>query len=286
MRSSTSPKGWCKELWLRWSRRCLLVCVPGFVAAVASCAISQQTEDPFLIPEVSFLDSVQKVVLAPTRVVGAVYLGDERLTAIDQLLAEKLFGVGYDVVPAVEYARIWQQISRFSGGFYDPFTGELDEDKYRAATDRLFAELAGRFKPDALFYPEIWEVRVPFSYGEARWAGAVEEVMGGVGYSGEINASLLMLVVQDTTGRELYVREAGIELLEYMDEGEFTPMPPGLSFNDSSLITRAVDSVLAPILDARRDTSTTAENPNRTPDTMLISVSQLQHQLGRTRFNQ
>ena len=222
------------------------------IALVSACTVMQPQVSPFRVESERFLDSIQTLVLAPTSLVGEFDVEDFVLDEFDSLLAGKLGEIGFDIVPANEFARIWNQITKTSGGFYDPYSGERDESKYSDATDRLFRELNARFKPDALVFPEIWEVEIPFSFGQATWGGRRQQVLGGVGYSGDIRATVLMLVVQDTVGEELFVNDVGIELLDYLQDGEYLSIPSDRILTDSTLVHAAIDSVLEPIVRERQ----------------------------------
>ncbi len=105
--------------------------------------------------------------------------------------------------------------------------------------------------PDAFLYPEIWEVEAPFSVGEAYWAGVTQSITGGGGYSGDVLATTLLVAIQDTSGNELYTKEAGIQVLEYMLQGEFTRLNSEQLFGDSTFVPAAVSRALDPLLVGR-----------------------------------
>lgn len=210
-------------------------------------------QDPFVVPRQAFFDSVHTVVVTSVSVLGEIEVADTTLSLIERLIAERLAEAGLSVVPATEYMEIWDRISEEAGGFYDRYTGERDEPKFQDAADSLMSELSTRFDPDALLYPEIWEVQVPFSQGDARWGGAARMVSGGRGYSGEVLAATLYVVVQDTAGNELYTREAGIQVLEYMSNGQLTPLPDERILSDTTWIRVAVRRALQPLVIGRPD---------------------------------
>ena len=100
--------------------------------------------------------------------------------------------------------------------------------------------------PDALLYPEIWEVEAPFSVGVATWGGISQSIIGGGGYSGDVLAASLFVAIQDTLGNELYTREAGIQVLESLFRGELNRLAPEQLFSDSTWIPSAVTRALGP----------------------------------------
>jgi len=225
---------------------CLLA---SFIAA--TCQTVPAPPDPFAVPRQVFFDSVKTIVVTSTSVVGETSVSDSTLTQLETLIEEKLRQAGMSVVTASEYAVIWQEISDGAGGFFDPYTGERDEEKFQAAAERLQNELVERFQPDALLYPEIWEVEAPFSGGVAAWGGVTQRVTGGAGYSGDVLAATLLVAIQDIDGNELYTQEAGVQVVEYMLRGQLTRLAADRLFSDSTWIPAAVSRALDPLLEGR-----------------------------------
>lgn len=220
-------------------------------ALLLACVAVPTRSDPFAVPRQLFFDSVETIVVTSTSVVGEVTIADSILTQFENVIEDKLRAAGLSVVPASEYAEIWDRIAGETGGFFDPYTGERDEESFQTAAGRLRTELVERFDPDAFLYPEIWEVEAPFSVGEAYWAGVTQSVTGGGGYSGDVLATTLLVAIQDTSGNELYTKEAGIQVLEYMLQGEFTRLNSEQLFGDSTFVPAAVSRALDPLLEGR-----------------------------------
>ena len=216
-----------------------------------ACQRVPPSPNPFVIPPQAFFDSIQTVVITSTSIVGEVQVADTTLTYLEILLEDKLREAGFVVIPAKQYAAIWDTISVEAGGFFDPYTGARDHEKFQAAAEQLMAVLTERFAMDALLYPEIWEVEVPFSAGDARWAGVAHYVSGARGHSGDVRAATLFLAVQDTAGNELYAHEAGIEVLEYMSRGQLIPLAPERLFSDTAVMKSAVSRALQPLIEGR-----------------------------------
>jgi hypothetical protein len=192
-------------------------------------------------------------MVASASVVGEMSVAESTLFHIEQTVERRLQIADLSVGPAAEYRSVWEDIAAESGGFFDPYTGERDETKFQAAIDRMQAELSERFEFDAILYPEVWEVIAPYEWGEARWGGVQRLITGGRGYSGEIRAATLYLVIQDTVGNELYAHEAGIQLLEYMAFGELFAIEPERLFEDTTWTVAAVWRALDPLI---RESST------------------------------
>jgi len=215
-----------------------------------ACFNAPAPVSPFTVPPKIFFDSVHTIVVTSAVVVGEIRIADSVLTHFETLIEEELREAGLSVVPASEHASIWQRISDEAGGFFDLYTGERDEEKFQVAAERLRNEILERFEPDALLYPEIWEVEAPFSGGQASWSGITQMVSGGRGYSGDVRAATLFVAIQDTAGNELYVQEAGIQVLEFLLRGQLTPLSDQLLF-DSPWISAVVSRALAPLIEGR-----------------------------------
>jgi len=216
--------------------------------AIVACYSVPPPPNPFVVSEQEFFDSVETIVVASATVMGEIPMADSILTYLETLIEGKLREAGLTVIPASEYYAIWQRISELTGGFYDPYSGEQDEEKYQIALDSMYAELADRFDFDAIMYPEVWEVVAPFEGGEATWGGVTRLILGARGYSGEVRAATLYLVVQDKAGNELYAHEAGIQLLEYMQRGQLISIEPERLFEDTTWTVAAVLEALGPII--------------------------------------
>jgi hypothetical protein len=227
--------------------RTFLLAAPAFLA----CYIAPPPPNPFVVPKQLFFDSVETILVTSATVVGEIPVADSTLAYLETLIETRLREAGLSVVPASEYAAIWQRISDETGGLYDPYTGERDEEKFQAAVDSMNAELDARFDFDALLYPEVWEVMAPFEGGLARWGGVTRLIPSARGYSGEVRAATLYLVIQDKTGNELYAHEAGIQVLEHMERGQLTAIEPERLFEDTTWTVAAVLQALDPIIQAR-----------------------------------
>ena len=228
--------------------RVILLCT----SILLACAtLLTPPSDPFFIPRQQFFDSVKTIVVTNVSVVDDTNVPDSILTEIETLIGATLQDADLTVVSATEYAEIWHRIADAAGGFFDPYTGERDEAAFQAAAERLRNELIERFDPDALLYPEIWEVDAPFSVGEATWGGVRQRIVGGFGYSGDIVAATLLVTIQNLSGDELYSEEAGLQALEYMQDGEFLRLNEEQLFSDSTLIPTAVSRTLNPLVHGR-----------------------------------
>jgi erythromycin esterase len=235
----------CQRAWITWTT--LWAIMVG-----VSCARPPPVADPFILAPVEFRESVATIVATPISLPEGVDAPEYLLNWFEDLIEDTLQAAGFTVVPVQTYLDVWNRITQEAGGFFDPFTGRRDEQRYEAAADELFAELKERFNPDAVLYPEMWIVEAPTSGGYARWDGVTQEV--GTSAASEVLALSLAIVVQDMDVAELYSNVWGLEVLEVYNRyfGDFLPVPSEALFADQERNTTAVMKILGPLIDRTR----------------------------------
>jgi hypothetical protein len=174
-----------------------------------------------------------------------------------------LVRAGFVVVPAAEYASVWDPIYEASGGFYDPMTGELLDEKRKAAIREAFARFGADAPIDAVFLPEIVAREANIHHGKARWDGATVELAGGKGgalfdksraFGGSVAATSLELRAVDAEVSEVFLGRGAIELLVrfkqggMMSSGGFEEIPPADWLADPAQDARAVERALGTLL--------------------------------------
>ncbi|NIM49877.1 MAG: hypothetical protein GTN62_02905 [Gemmatimonadales bacterium] len=236
------------------------------LALVGTGCSAASRYDPFLIPAEELYQSVEIIVVTPVHVAAEVELHEDALASVDSLVDAALRSAEFSVIPARQYAEIWDRIVLELGGLFDPHTGERDELKFQDAREQLVGELEERFDPGALLYLEIVEVDAPFADGVARWDGTVQavtpfglRVLDAVGAAlidtqgflpeGTVRALSLELIIEDMSGAELYVNFGGMQVLETIGEGigERTPVPASELCADQQRNRKAVEIALAPL---------------------------------------
>ncbi len=217
--------------------------------------------DPFFI-------GGETVVMAPVVLPEGLEDREPEAVWIDSVIAQRLTATGYDVVPAEQYAAIWDQIVLQMGGLVDSSTGELDEDRFELARERLFMDLTDLFDADAVLYPEIWLVEAPFADGVASWDGTSENMVGfGLRFldalgavlsnddrgglpQGTVSALSLVLIAEDMSGREVFSNAGGIQLLEKvgMDADDVSTVDAEQLLRDWERNAKALEIVLGPLV--------------------------------------
>ncbi len=244
-------------------------------AGVVACG--RAAPPAFLVSPEQFFASTRVVALAPVRPPAELVIGEHGLARLDTLLDARLREAGFAVVPATEYAQIWQVVLERVGGVYDPQTGVPDDARLAEARLQLADELELAFGADAILYPELWVEDVPFSDGRAEWHGVSEGVVriapaivdavlgtlaafGDAGHtdteypSGVVRALSLHVFVEDLAGVETYRRAGGIRVLERMGwhAGDWRPVDSEELLSDPERNRRAVEVALAPLTDRLR----------------------------------
>jgi len=214
------------------------------VGAVTSCVVSTPAYDVFVVPSDTVYARVRKIALVPAAVTADVPVPERVLLELDSLIERKVEAAGFSVVPAFVYSEIWRRITEEAGGFYDPFTGVLNEERLQAATERLLQEIGDLHAPDAWLYPELWVVEAEVERGFARWDGATEPVSWYLG--SPVQALSLVVSLEDTAGTVLYVNGGGIAVLDEW-AGWVVPRDADQLFDKPEKLITAVERSLGPL---------------------------------------
>jgi hypothetical protein len=174
-----------------------------------------------------------------------------------------LVRAGFVVVPAAEYASVWDPIYEAAGGFYDAMTGELLVDKRKAAIREAFARFGADAPIDAVFLPEIVAREANIHHGKARWDGTTVELAASKGgalfdksraFGGSVPATSLELRAVDAEVNEVFLGRGAIELLVrfkkggMMSSGGFDEIPSSDWLADPAQDARAVERALGALV--------------------------------------
>jgi hypothetical protein len=226
-----------------------LTYLTGLLLIAGGCSKVESAYDLFLVPSDEIGARMQTVALAPVVLQTDVVVLESILERIDSLVAERLSAAGFDVVPSFVYEEIWMRLNEEAGGFFDPYTGERDDELFEAAVNQLKLELQEGFDPDALVYPEIWSVEAPVMYGTANWDGVRQPAYG---LRSVATALSLIVIVEDMEGTELYVNGGGLEVAEMWSAAlGVMPRPVGDMFREEQTLVAAVDIALNPLVKDR-----------------------------------
>ncbi len=202
-----------------------------FLSVGCFTTVREPPYNPFLVPADTVRSVVHTVIVTPTVPPGGVLVSAMAASRIDSVIEARLRQGGYSVVPAAEYSRIWDGVLRQMGGFFDPITGQRDEEKFETARKELLRELRGRFDTQVLLYTELQVVDASVDNGVASWDGVTHKIDGadrlirtefsdtferdefGGSADGVVSAITLMVAIDGPDGKELYRNFGGVEVL-------------------------------------------------------------------------
>ena len=237
-------------------------------AAVSTACGSKATHDPFSVEPEQLVGRLQNLALPRVAHPENLPVTDTILSRFQSGVATTLDGAGFTVIGQDDVAGIWEPILDDIGGYYDPRTGGIIEEKRKAANQRLRRQLRVRYGVDAIVYAELIIVDAPYSDGVARWDGTSQsvagfwdklfETVGAVADAlvqephvsslpvGTAPAVTLQVVVEDLEGRELYVNWGGVAVIADVETGEW--LEPAEAFQDAKRFERAVDIAMQPLV--------------------------------------
>jgi hypothetical protein len=135
------------------------------------------------------------------------------------------------------------------GGLFDPVTGQPVRAKYARADQFLQDTVKARFAPDALIYPRVRVVAVPFRGGSAKWDGVEEKTgaRGGLGaavlgtFEGRLRGLSFVLDVWPLTIGETsgFSAGGGVQLIDHNVNNKLTALPAESLLIDTLLLQRA-----------------------------------------------
>lgn len=239
-----------------------------FALLVAGCAIEPPAPPShFTVTHDDFYAKVKTVAIAPLVIPADLANPTPVATKFETLIAAMLREGGYKVVPSKEYAALFEQAKGKYGGYFDAYTGKLDEAKYDAVLSATRQALNTRFKVDAVLYPRIQVVDAPWHDQWANWDGTTETIQSatwlvgkgvvkfvsqpemflignGPHEDGTVKAYSLAVSIEDIYGNRMYTNQGGIQVLSKMTGSTFTPLPREELFNDESRNVKAVNIAL------------------------------------------
>jgi len=213
------------------------------------------------LPREQLLARYPRLTLAPLELSDMPQRDTVRLRYRDAL-TQQLTRLGFQVVGSEEYGRLWDAERTAAGGYYDPFTGRLDEAKATAARARVLQGLQEAYGPQAVVTVRVVARTAPYSAGTAEWDGVTQSVegfsrvasvldpQGNAG--GRLAANSLEVRILDPAGVALFEGIGGIELTEQVASGRRTGLPESQLFANAAADLRAIDVALAPLAPVRR----------------------------------
>lgn len=179
---------------------------------------------------------IKNVVLAPMSLGAPVrtYLQDaERKTR--NMVKDYLESNGYNVLPNYQFENARKQAARTYGDFYDPSTGKIDTNAWRATMVLIGEKLRTETNADAVIFADLIEHDVqhtPSLTHYARWYGVTRKphlIGAGSGvpvdfnWSQPIKAASLMVTIYNMDLVRVFTSRGGLDTLEGVDTKRANP---------------------------------------------------------------
>jgi hypothetical protein len=237
------------------------------VAALLACATASPAESPS--PQ-TVREQLKTVAVMPLKTPTDVPDRAQVETRIERALEARLAAAGIAVIPASEMRALQDKVRAALGGYYDPRTGDLDEQRAKAFDEHVNSEFRRLHPADAWLYSRIESRRVPAQAVWASWDGVQESTIGAESFGGKVfrspavtgslQALSLHVGMLTPAGEVLYDRYGALQLLEYYEESSgasafglpehigYVPVSPDAILTDPAREQRAIALALDPLL--------------------------------------
>jgi hypothetical protein len=198
------------------------------------------------------LSRSRRIALAPLEL-GGIEKHEQMQARYAELVSSQLTRLGFEVVPADEYATRSQEEIRSIGGLHDPFTGQVDEAKRRAVLAKVARAVCEQRAVSAVVVPLILSRLASYRGELAAWDGAQEVVAPAKNalvalfsptHYGYVRSLSLEILILDSNGESLFKEQGGIQLAEHLEGWRHVPVPEQELFADPAKDERAVKSAL------------------------------------------
>ncbi|NJD32494.1 MAG: hypothetical protein FIB04_11480 [Gammaproteobacteria bacterium] len=237
------------------------------IAALFACATAAAATLP--APE-TVRAQLKTVAVMPARVPADVPNRAQAEMRIEQAVEARLVAAGIAVIPASEMRALQDKVRAALGGYYDPRTGDVDEQRAKAFNEHVDSEFRRLHPADAWLYSRVESRRVPAQGAWASWDGVQESTIGAASFgskvfrspavAGSLQALSLHVGVLTPQGEVLYHRYGALQLLEYYEESSgasafgfpehigYVPVSPDAILTDPAREQRAIALALDPLL--------------------------------------
>lgn len=257
------------------------LCYVTLVAALLACTTAWPAESP---PPQALREQLKTVAVMPLKTPTDVPDRAQVEARIEQALEARLAAAGIAVIPASEMRALQEKVRAALGGYYDPRTGDVDEQRAKAFDEHVDSEFRRLHPADAWLYSRIEPRRAPAQGPWVAWDGVQESTIGAESFGGRafrspavtgaLQALSLHVGLLTPTGEVLYDRYGALQLLEYYEESSgasvfglpehigYVPVSPDSILTDPAREQRAIALALDPLLldKAQQDA---AQNANK-----------------------
>ena len=244
----------------RLSRRALrALALSGSLLALLAAAGPAVSKPLFAVPEDSLVDRIHRIAFSPSIAsYSADRPRDSGTVACESLLVARLRSAGFDVVDPATGTAIGRKLVDSLGGLFDPKSGSIDSVRAEFVRSRVIASLKEEQGADGILYWRIVRVAASFSSGTAQWDDMKEKMekksflgkLAGPSYRGTVPAYSILVVIDDRTGRSLYMHRVGIAVGATLEKDRFVDRPLAEVLGDEKRNAAAVEKVLDPFCKA------------------------------------
>ena len=233
----------------------------GLVAfPTAGGAASSDPSSGFAVPREEIVRDIKTIGVMPLVVADIVPDPDSVASRYEAEVLERLAKAGFNVVPPSAMREIRERLRNTLGGLYDPMTGTAIPGKVKAFDEFSENEYASRHKINAILRIGVLIRPARTDYSTASWDGVRESSSGksglasffsDVAVTGTTPALSFIVELRDATGRVLYARAGGLQVVQYLRaEGlaaKFRSIDPKYIMTDPKRDERAFAIAFGPL---------------------------------------
>lgn len=232
------------------------------IVLILAGAWASAKDDSFAVPREEIFSKIKRIGILPMVFEDTWPGRDQAAAEFEKLVTERLTRAGFEIVPSAEYVAIRERLTRESGGWYDPKTGDTDVAKRKTIVERARHEFDVQQRIDARLALGVRLIAASFSGTDAKWHGIKESttvkqgagrglesfLAAGMGRMGNIPALSLAVVLDDVHDRRLYARFGGVQLASVIIDERFVDVDPQFLLADPVRNSRAVKIALDPLV--------------------------------------
>ncbi len=230
--------------------------------AFALCVVTRATADdfnPYVIPREQFATRVHTIALVPVSLPAEAPNPEAVGSLIEGMVAETVRAKGYAVVDSSVWAIVWRRMSEQVGGTYDPMTGSVRQEAFKAVWEHTSRELARLHGVDAILTASVSQGRAPFGRdffsGYATWDEWLtwrgERIGPHIMHTPQLVLGTYQdIVIRDLAGTKLYGISVGIQWTTVYIARGYERRPLGELYSPAHL-RKAIDTDLEPLIHAK-----------------------------------
>lgn len=226
-----------------------------FILPLLGC---NEANKAYKIDRTEFFSKVKTVGIVPIYISSESNIPnlEEKKKEFDDAIESKMKQAGFTIVPACKYKVIYDSIKQSLGIIDDSNDVSLRQKQYELLFEHSKKEYLAKYKVDALIYPAVVIVKVPWSRNNAEWHGVKEPTTGKrdiltdlfITTYGTIPGISLRIIISDNTQKPYYVNYGGIQLLSWLKGREFVEVPKEQLLADKEKNRRSVEIACRPLM--------------------------------------